>query len=465
MATPGDNHMDDKMISFDFANERVFIGHIAASARLCGDKGHVQLHGALGAVLRPLTVLEREQALRNALASPQADKALFLADEIFMRALETEDTRHTIAAADPGVARAIALHLAGADINAPSLAQALAAVGERLGWSAKDIWFSPAAQFDQIASSLLPQQAHDWNQLIMLSSQENEAESEVEAITIKMATDLLRRAEGECDQQELGSGSVSGAADFVPDAAALAMNQQSPVDSVPPGGPATALTHSKQPENGQQEQALLERFMRVAPTQRPGVAVGGKAVEKVEPVSSKSAAKQAAGQASIGQPLRHSDVPGGPAPRPQDTGQREQRLTITTLGEGEPVDSAIDTSLKARLQNPDREGLTQRNQSVDVGPTGLSQVADRASLQSQDNVYPFAANTDSTRLDGLRLAVPPVPVFHGNPAAAFLSTKSTTQGAPANLQNLDSFFQTAQESIANELAELLNSEADLRGID
>ena len=467
MTTPDNNHTDGKMVSFDFASGRLFVGHTAASARLCDENGHVQVHGNHGAVLRPLTVLEREQALRNALASPQADKARFLAEEIFIRALVAEDTRDAVTAADLGIARAIALHLAGADINAPALTQAMAAVGSRLGWSAADIWASPAAQFDQIASSLMPQQASSWNQLIMLSSQENEAESEVDVIVKKMAADLLQRAQSENGQQDLGAGIAAAAADSSPDAVGLRTKQHTPVNATPPGGQVTDRARNNQPE--QHQPISSGRFIPVEPTPQaraPGVS---SPVGKPAPESGNIPAKQCAGHA-----------PAGPVSEPLDTGHQDQRLMITKLGEGESFSSASDPCHEAGPQDPGRAGLPQSNASVPdaasnersqsvvrkiPAPTGRSQVAESASPQSQDNVYPFSANTDKSRLAGLRSLASPAPAFPGDPAAAPRTNKSATQGLPATMQNLDNFFQTEQESMANELAELLNREADLRGLD
>ena len=185
------------MVSLDFSIGKVFVGSVSAPIELQGSDGAVQLHGANGPILRPLTVLERLQTLRNAQNADDSQAAQRLASETLQRATQTPDTRTTQQADDKAIAKAVALHLAGADIPAPGLKQALTLVSQHFGWQPSEIWNSPAAQFDQIAASLTPATHSDWNQLIMLDPQENA----LDALVNKLADDFLKRELNQASNQ------------------------------------------------------------------------------------------------------------------------------------------------------------------------------------------------------------------------------------------------------------------------
>lgn len=182
------------MISIDFESGLIFIGQTSVSVKLTVDQGYLHLNYPDGPILRPLSVLERLRLIQYAVTANNAPAAL--AASILHEAT-----------VKPGVGdyrlyEAVALHIAGGGLKAPPIYQAISKVARHTGWHPNEIFSADAAQIDHMASALAPASSSEWTRVLMLDAGQDELDA--------YANDLAASLIGRMDDRKSGDLSHVG---------------------------------------------------------------------------------------------------------------------------------------------------------------------------------------------------------------------------------------------------------------
>ncbi|MCP4624978.1 MAG: hypothetical protein GY850_15845 [bacterium] len=169
------------MISIDFDSGHIFLGNKSVPVKLTDNEGYLHLNQPDGPVLKALSVLERLRLIQYALTANDAPASL--AASILHEAT-----------VKPGVGdyrlhEAVALYLAGGGQKAPPIYQSIAMVARHTGWHPDDIFSAEAAQIDHLASALDPSSSSKWTRVLMLDA----GQGELDAYTNDLAASLIGR--------------------------------------------------------------------------------------------------------------------------------------------------------------------------------------------------------------------------------------------------------------------------------
>lgn len=178
------------MISIDLRSNTAFIGRFEVPVRSIGNRGNIQVAFPYGPVLRPLSTLER---LHNVgFAATAKTPASCLATVTLDAATVTQGT------GNPRFFEIIALHLAGAGLEAPPLYDTILAVANSTGWEIDQILEAEAALVDRLAIATSSFKSDSlWNRLIMLT----EGDHELDAIRDMLAESLLCRLDKDANKR------------------------------------------------------------------------------------------------------------------------------------------------------------------------------------------------------------------------------------------------------------------------
>lgn len=154
------------MITIDLESGLVHVGRTSVAVRLTEDEGYLHLNYPDGPVLRPLSVLERLRLVQYALTADNPPAVL------------AASILHT-ATVKPGVGdyrmyEAVALHLAGGGLQAPPIYQAISTVAQHTGWHPDQIFSADAAQIDHMAIALTPAVSSEWTRVLVLDTGQDE---------------------------------------------------------------------------------------------------------------------------------------------------------------------------------------------------------------------------------------------------------------------------------------------------
>lgn len=182
------------MISIDFDSDQIFIGQISVPVKLTDNQGCLHLNYPDGPILRPLSVLERLRLIQYALTANNTPAAL------------AASILHA-ATVKPGVGdyrlyEAVAVYLAGGGLKAPPIYQSISMVARHTGWHPNDIFSAEAAQIDRMASALGPASSSEWTRVLMLDAGQDELDA--------YANDLAASLIGRMDDGESGDLSYAG---------------------------------------------------------------------------------------------------------------------------------------------------------------------------------------------------------------------------------------------------------------
>ena len=169
------------MISIDFESGQIFIGEQSAPVRLTDNQGYLHLNPPDGPVLRALSVLERLRLIQHAMTAENGPASL--AASILHEAT-----------VKPGVGdyrmhEAVALYLAGGGLKAPPIYRSISMVARHTGWGSDEIFSAEAAQIDRMSSALTPSPSSEWKRVLMLDT----GQDELDAYTNDLAASLLNR--------------------------------------------------------------------------------------------------------------------------------------------------------------------------------------------------------------------------------------------------------------------------------
>ncbi|OPY93303.1 MAG: hypothetical protein A4E73_00254 [Syntrophaceae bacterium PtaU1.Bin231] len=198
-----------------------------------GDDGSVRVSGPSGSIIRPLRFGERTRLLVDAL---QADDPPVFCSDLLVHAA-TNAPADTLSTGG----KALALLLAGGNIDAPSLSRTVAVVAEATGWPQEIINAKTAIEIDRMAFDLTPQNP-GWNRIVF----PRQGAVDADAIIAELATGLLNRTDE--DMIRLVEDGFFQTADIGESERALRIrggkSQPAPADSLPdespvfPQGPA-----------------------------------------------------------------------------------------------------------------------------------------------------------------------------------------------------------------------------------
>lgn len=147
-----------------------------------GDDGSIRVVGRSGSVIRPLRFGERTRLLIDALLAD--DPPGFCADLLVHAA--TDSPAEALSPDE----RALALVLAGGDIDAPTLSRTVAAVSAATGWPEEAINEKRAIEIDRMAYDLSSRDA-GWKRIVF----PRQGADDVETIILELASLLLNRTD------------------------------------------------------------------------------------------------------------------------------------------------------------------------------------------------------------------------------------------------------------------------------
>lgn len=476
------------MISIDFESGQIFIGQTSVSVKLTDDQGYLHLNYPDGPILRPLSVLERLRLIQYALTANNAPAAL------------TASILHE-ATVKPGVGDyslygAVALHLAGGGLKAPPIYQAISLVARHTGWHPNEIFSADAAQIDHMASALAPASSPEWTRVLMLDA----GQDEVGAVSNDLAASLI----GRMDDGQSGDLSHAGQNQ---DADSISLKAQSPPDSAhglqsPPKkalADAPALQDRINPQSIQTGRDQPFTFDRAREASSSDELLDKKSRRETSPAainqtgesSSTGSATWKKGETSDKTNVRNSPDDGFVLKKLkshlQNNAQSRPLSSIRSIATASGTDKSVISFSRPATPKPAAEIDPGRNGSP-VAAGGENREPELTLQRHLDPTDKFGAGFGSTstgaRPEGLTLSdIVDDPAAAGQtlPGRNRIAKRTAgsaahdrpglshhrADGPPADALDHDiaAFFGSRQASVAEELADSLNREADLRGIE
>jgi hypothetical protein len=171
-------------VIIDTASGQALIGNTLVPARAAGTHGELQVGDVSGPVLRPLTFSERTRLVTRAAVAPTALDSLCAS---VLHAATVQPGRH----ADRMVQEILALTLAGADQDAPVFAETVLRVARATGLELRQLYEAEAAEVDRLAMYLGgPPADAGWTRIVFARGEET-----LESIRQELGARLLQRAD------------------------------------------------------------------------------------------------------------------------------------------------------------------------------------------------------------------------------------------------------------------------------
>lgn len=211
-------------VVIDTASGQALIGDTLVPVREAGSHGELQVGGSHGPILRPLTFGERSRVVTRAVGSPAALDIL-CAGMLQVALVQPGE-------ADRFVQEILALQLAGADQDAPPFAETVLQVARTAGWELQQVYDAEAAEVDRLAIYLGGQPPDSgWTQIVFASSV-----ATLTSVRQELAEQLLRRAKSfaETPEEQQAFPMVTAPATPTLDASFPARTARSLVNSVLP---------------------------------------------------------------------------------------------------------------------------------------------------------------------------------------------------------------------------------------
>jgi hypothetical protein len=169
-------------VVIDTASGQALIGSILVPVRETGNHGELQVAGPSGPILRPLTFGERTRLVTRAAVLPAALDSL-CAGVLQAAIMQQGQAEHI-------VQEILALTLAGAEQEAPSFAETALRVARAAGWELSQLFAAEAAEVDRLAIYLGGHlQDFGWTRVIF-----GRSEDTLESIRQELGERLLQRA-------------------------------------------------------------------------------------------------------------------------------------------------------------------------------------------------------------------------------------------------------------------------------
>ena len=427
------------MISIDFESGHIFIGQTSVPVKLTDEQGYLHLNYPDGPILKPLSVLERLRLIQYALTANNAPASL--AASILHEAT-----------VKPGVGdyrmyEAVALHLAGGGLMAPPIYQSISMVARNTGWHPNDIFSADAAQIDRMASALVPPSSSEWTRVLMLDA----GQDELDAYTNDLAASLIGRIDdGESSDfndagQNQDAGHISDEVHNSPESTGDL--QPSDKNALTDGSVFQKPINPRSIETGSDEPATSDpdgeyssddgftlkkrsrhRQNNEETQPQSSIKSNGSPKETVEPVSNLSRPKVIKAAGGI-VPVRDGAAGAG---KNSEHGLTLQRHLDQAGNSGAGLDSKSTGARPERLAVPNIADDPPAAERLPPGRLRLSQ-------------RPSGSGTH----DWPKISQP-------------IRTPRTADGLD---HNIAAFFGHKEASVAEELADTLNREADLRGIE
>jgi hypothetical protein len=470
------------MISIDLESGQIFIGQTSVAVQMTEDRGCLHLNYPDGPVLRPLSVLERLRLIQYALTADNAPAAL------------AASVLHA-ATVKPGVGdyrlyEAVALHLAGGGLQAPPIYQAIATVARHTGWHPNQIFSADAAQIDHMAITLTPASSSEWTRVLVLDA----GQDEPGALANDLAASLIGRLDDRAGLNQ-DDAYVSDAAQSLP---GLMHDLYTPPKktSIDDSASQEQIHPRRHQTDGDQPFAFAGPRDASTILEPPDTISSRESnpagLDQSADASSTGSRSGSPDETSPEMKMRYSPDAGfilkkgngrgrnNAVPRPLDSIRSEAQ---PARGKVEPVinSSRPETNWADGLSDPD--GSASRLLAVgEPGGPGLT-------LQRQMELSANFGWGAASSPNGVRPERPAGPDNAGGPSAAHqifrgrqrlvrpagitgthdrprISHHHTAAGRADELnQDIETFFGHREASVAEELADSLNREADLRGIE
>lgn len=405
-------------VVIDTASGQALIGDTLVPVREAGSHGELQVGGPAGPVLRPLTFGERTRVVTRAAGSPAALDIL-CAGVLQAALLQPGE-------ADRLVQEIVALAMAGADQDAPPFAETVLRVARTAGWELRQLYDAEAAEVDRLAVYLGGRPPDSgWTQILFAGNAVSLA-----SVRQELAEQLLRRADPFAETGE--------ETQTFPLATAPALHESVPSflaqDARSFSRPTSPTEH--QPTNAE----------RVTILQEP--------IQQTQPVASSPRSGLTASDNHADSNTLHLRVPRRIFE--QRTGTRS---AVTRSGGSNPprLRFSLTANTNSKQANPPSVATTSAAQAV------ASQVAS-APLPVQPPPLQLLRTTTAARpaphvtLSSAEENLRSTPVQHARQDALVPSHVGLVTAGDQELAALD------WTEMADALAELLDQEADMRGL-
>ncbi|MBL0174645.1 MAG: hypothetical protein IPP94_05155 [Ignavibacteria bacterium] len=173
-------------VVIDPSRGEMSIGDIVVPVGFSGSTGDVQVFPPAGPVLRPLSFGERYRVVERAAFAPDAAGSLLRS--IVERATVVA-SRRELGDGERRVCEALALHLAGADSDAPCFADSMLLLAGTCGWSYDEIEHVEAARVDRLARRIQPaagETGDGWNRVVFAPREATDVETIARALAMRL---------------------------------------------------------------------------------------------------------------------------------------------------------------------------------------------------------------------------------------------------------------------------------------
>ena len=195
---------DSQRIFIDYTRGVAQLGSLSVPVAMAGPGGELRLGGESGVALRPLTFRERSRLVAHALASPHPRENLCAA--VLQAATggafdkKAESGKFPV---DLVVQEILALHLAGAETSETpaqpdTYVQEVLLLGQAGGWELSQIEGLEAAEVDCLVHQLVPTEVEDddWRRFLLVPGVSSTSlEQELATLRTKLADNLLGRGQ------------------------------------------------------------------------------------------------------------------------------------------------------------------------------------------------------------------------------------------------------------------------------
>jgi hypothetical protein len=393
-------------VILDTASGQALIGGTVMAVSQAGPGGELQIGGSSGPILRPLRFGERTRVVVSAASSPSALDSLCRG--ILHAATVQEGT------GDRTVQEVLALALAGADQEAPSFAASALRVARAAGWEFNQLYEAEAAEVDRLAIYLGgPTPDSGWNRIVFASSADT-----LEGVRRELGEQLLKRADPFAGDVEAESSATAPMGDSAVYASTVGGHQAGPAGLLEADGLTSGqeLVPRQPPDDPLAVGGTRQRYIRV---RAPAVAYGPGA--GAQPVSS-------------------------PSSRPDAVSLPAVRWSLSPQRDGPRTDRPIDPGMAVSTSEVPVETLPAEDVELRQQPLQL--------IRSESGAAP----------ETKALMIP----LH-SPAlvkAAHVSASAAVE-LPESVMTLQGLRPSSGDwlEVADALAELLDHEADMRGIE
>lgn len=178
----------DTRIIIDSLHGLAWLGTVSVIIAETGSHGELQIGGAAGPILRPLTFSKRSRVLMR--LGSQATR-----DDTAAAVLQAATVQPGIA--DRAVQEILALYMAGADQDAPSFVETTLLLARGAGWGAAQLADAEAAEVDRLAIYLAEfEREPEWNSLLLMGvpTDEGDVTNTLAAIRDELVDNLVKRS-------------------------------------------------------------------------------------------------------------------------------------------------------------------------------------------------------------------------------------------------------------------------------